>query len=320
MSRLSTKQIFCITGHRGFIGSHFTDRVLAAGHRVIGIDKLTYAAERDMKFSGDFTEVIADISEISELPHCDIIVNFAAESHVDNSITGNEIFMKSNVMGVHNMLELLRLKKLTNLMHSWSFRMPLFVQISTDEVFGDIEQGAFAEEDRHKPSNPYAATKSAAEQLVRAWGRTYDLPYIITRTTNNYGPRQHLEKLIPNVIARLTTGQRAIVHGGGSYKRNWIHVLDNVEALYLAIDKGDVNEAYHIASAEEYSVSEVVEKVCRLLGRDYESSVDMSCDRSGADVRYALDARKITDLGWQQRRSFDDELLKLVQDATHKQQ
>lgn len=313
MGRLDTKKTLLVTGGLGLIGSHFIELALARGHRVINYDKQTYAANVDLTFAGDYQYRRVDIADITDIPHCDIIVNFAAESHVDNSIVGPDVFVRSNVLGVHNMLELIKNMKLKNMMHSWSWRPPLFVQISTDEVFGDILAGSFKEDDRHRPSNPYAATKSCAEQLVVAWGRTYDLPYMITRSTNNYGRRQHPEKLIPSAITRLLGGQKAIVHGSGEYVRNWLSVTDNVEAIYMIIDVGGANEAYHISSEEEYSVEQVVRKVCDVIGLDYNQAVDTSTDRSGADVRYSLNSDKVHGLGWSPASRFDGTLVDMVE-------
>lgn len=317
--RLLNKKTIVVTGGLGFIGSHFIDLCLLRGHTIINIDKETYAANVDRnlelfkKFPKHYAYQKADISALTSIPYCDIIVNFAAESHVDNSINGNDIFMRSNVLGVHRMLEILKNNKIENLKHSWVYQSPLFVQISTDEVFGDILCGEFKEDDRHLPSNPYSATKSCAEQLVVSWGRTYDLPYMITRTTNNYGPRQHSEKLVPRTIENLLQGKKAIVHGNGSYVRNWIHVLDNVEALYTIIDSGELNESYHVSSAEEFSVRQVVEKVCMVLDLEYDSVVDSSSDRSGADQRYALDCKKTQRLGWRPIRNFDKSLIEMIE-------
>jgi len=316
MNRLERKKVILCTGGLGFIGSHFVDLCLRHGHKVINIDKETYAANTGMKLvcsTGEYAYKKADISKLDDIPHCDVIVNFAAESHVDNSISGNDVFLNSNVLGVHNLLEIIKNKKIKNMMSSWSYKPPLFIQISTDEVFGDILHGFFKEDDRHMPSNPYAATKSMAEQLVVSWGRTYGLPYIITRTTNNYGPRQHVEKLIPNVITKLVTGKKALVHGDGSYIRNWIHVDDNVEALYKIISEGNCNESYHIASPEEFSVKEIVEKVCKFRKLKYDDVVDSSNDRSGCDLRYALDCSKTKALGWAPRHTFDKQLKNLIQ-------
>jgi len=312
MSRLDAKKTIMVTGGLGFIGSHFIELCLQKGHHIINYDKETYAANTSLKFSGNYSYVKADISEINDIPFCDIIVNFAAESHVDNSIDNSMNFIKSNIMGVYNILEILKNKKINSLMTAWEYQYPIFIQISTDEVFGDIEEGFFVEEDRHKPSNPYAATKSAAEQIVVSWGRTYQMPYLITRTTNNYGPRQHPEKLIPRAITEVISGGKIPVHGGGSYVRNWIHVLDNVSALYAIIDKGEIDSSYHISSDEEYSVKEIVEMICEEFKVKYKNMVDCSMDRSGADVRYALDCTKTQNLKWDQKIKLKDTLPEII--------
>ena len=222
---MSTRsKTFVVTGGLGFIGSHFIDKAMSRGHNVINIDCETYAANKDLKFSGNYTQIKEDIAKIKDLPHCNVIVNFAAESHVDNSIEDSFNFVNTNFIGVYNLLEIIKNKKINHAISAWEYECPLFVQISTDEVFGDIEVGDFNEADRHTPSNPYSATKSAAEQLVSAWGRTYKIPYIITRTTNNYGPRQHSEKLIPRSITSILNGEKIPIHGSGSHSRNWIHV------------------------------------------------------------------------------------------------
>lgn len=312
MNRLSTKKTIVITGGLGFIGSHFIELMLARGHKVINYDVCTYAANTDLHFSGDYQFHKEDVCKLTSLPYCDIIVNFAAESHVDNSIENASNFMDTNVLGVYNILELIRKHKIENMLKNWSYKTPLFVQISTDEVFGDIINGAFGENDRHLPSNPYSATKSCAEQLLVAWGRTYEIPYLITRTTNNYGPRQHDEKLIPSVITRLLSGDKAIVHGDGQYIRNWIHVLDNVEGILTIINSGDENSSYHISSDEELSVKDVVSLIVEQLSMSYDEVVDTSTDRSGCDVRYALDCSKLRSLGWSQKRMFRDELMNTI--------
>lgn len=312
MGRLDKKCTFVVTGGLGFIGSHFVDKVLSLGHKVINYDKETYAAHTDLKFKGDYQYIKADIADIKTIPYCDFIVNFAAESHVDNSIEDSFCFVKSNIHGVYNILEILKNKKIDSLVSAWEYDYPIFLQISTDEVFGDIEEGFFKEEDVHTPSNPYSATKSAAEQLVVAWGRTFDIPFLISRTTNNYGPRQHYEKLIPRAITDILKGRKIPIHGGGSYVRNWIHVEDNVNGLISILDKGKINEYYHIASDEEYSVKEIVQKICDHMEVNYDDVTDPSMDRSGADVRYALDYEKIKSLGWKQEQTFDSSLSKTV--------
>lgn len=311
------KLTFLVTGGCGFIGSHFVDRALFEGHRVINIDKLTYAANLDLSFSydpGQYHFIHKDIVDLDHLPSCDYIINFAAESHVDNSINSAREFLRTNIEGTYNLLDLIRTTKIENMQKSWEYKAPTFVQISTDEVFGDIEVGpGFKEEDRHKPSNPYAASKSAAEQLVVAWGRTYDIPYIITRTTNNFGPRQHEEKLIPRCIHNLLTDEKIPVHGSGEYVRNWIHVEDNVDAIMTIINYGKRNRAYHIASEEEYSVKEIVTRIAGHFGKSFDEVADMSSDRSGADVRYALVCEDTKQLGWKPRRNLLDSLEEMIE-------
>lgn len=312
---MSTRsKTFVVTGGLGFIGSHFIDKALSRGHNVINIDCETYAANKDLKFSGNYTQIKEDIAKIKDLPHCNVIVNFAAESHVDNSIEDSFNFVNTNFIGVYNLLEIIKNKKIKHAISAWEYECPLFVQISTDEVFGDIEEGAFNEADRHTPSNPYSATKSAAEQLVSAWGRTYKIPYIITRTTNNYGPRQHSEKLIPRSITSILNGEKIPIHGSGSHIRNWIHVDDNVNAIFEIIEKGQINQSYHISSTEEYTVEEIVKMICKKMNVNYLDVTKNVMDRSGADVRYALDNSKILSLGWKQRKFLETELEKIIED------
>jgi len=303
-----------VTGGLGFIGSHFIDKAMSRGHNVINIDCETYAANKDLKFSGNYTQIKEDIAKIKDLPHCNVIVNFAAESHVDNSIEDSFNFVNTNFIGVYNLLEIIKNKKINHAISAWEYECPLFVQISTDEVFGDIEVGDFSEDDRHTPSNPYSATKSAAEQLVSAWGRTYKIPYIITRTTNNYGPRQHSEKLIPRSITSILNGEKIPIHGSGSHIRNWIHVDDNVNAIFEIIEKGQINQSYHISSTEEYTVEEIVKMICKKMNVNYLDVTKNVMDRSGADVRYALDNSKILSLGWKQRKFLETELEKIIED------
>ena len=313
MERLNNKKIFLVTGGLGFIGSHFIEKCLRLGHKVINVDKISYASNTDLQFSGDnYSFIKKDICELSELPHCDIIVNFAAESHVDNSISESINFINSNIKGVYNILELIKNQNIRSAIGARNYTMPLFVQISTDEVFGDIDNGFFKEDDRHQSSNPYSATKSAAEQLVFAWSRTYGIPFLMTRTTNNYGMRQHPEKLIPCAITKVLQGNKVPIHGDGSYIRNWIHVEDNIDAIFKIINKGSINEVYHIASEEEYSVNEIVSLICKKMNKKFDDVVDYSTNRSGADLRYALDYEKLKKLGWSQQRTLEASLSEII--------
>lgn len=314
MNRFDQNTICVVTGGLGFIGSHFIDKVLAQGWRVINIDKVNYAS-LPLDFGGhpNYYHIKEDISEIKDLPFCDLIVNFAAESHVDNSIEGAGIFIKSNFMGVFNLLEIIKNKIPSNASKSWTYKLPLYLQISTDEVFGDILEGSFSEDDRFRPSNPYAGSKGAAEMLVIAWGRTYGLPYMITRTTNNYGCRQHPEKLMPMAICKCLRNEKLIIHGSGEYVRNWIHVEDNVDAIITVLQKGTYGEAYHIGSDDEFSVKQICEKILSKFGKNYSvTNIDNSFDRSGADLRYALNTTKIKQLGWTQKHKLDDDLSNII--------
>jgi dTDP-glucose 4,6-dehydratase len=286
------KKRFLVTGGLGFIGSHFVELLLKKGYYVINIDKMTYAARKDLNFEKykNYEFIKEDICNLTHLPpNVDYAVNFAAESHVDNSIIDNLSFFESNIRGVYNLLELIRAKDPGN--------QPIFVQISTDEVYGDILEGSKKEIDMLKPSNPYAATKAAAEQLVFAWARTYGIKYLIFRSSNNYGIGQYPEKLIPKTILFALEGKKMTVHGDGSARREWTYVKDNVEAILLGIEKGKLNEIYNISSNEEYSVLEIVKLILKIMKMPENFFVFVE-DRPGQDIRYSIDSTKIKKLGW----------------------
>src|SRR5258708_6496584 len=224
----------CVTGCLGFMGSHFTRLCLEKGWWVWGIDKHTYAARPELleEFhkSPLFKFQQADIAEIDHLYDVDIVFNFAAETHVDNSIVDSKRFLRSNIMGVQNLLELIRGKR--------HYEMPVLVQVSTDEVYGDISHGRHTEADPLKPSNPYSASKAAADLLILGWHRTHDVPYLIVRPTNNYGIGQYPEKLIPKSVKYLSLKKMIPLHGDGSYVRSWLHVEDTCSAIIHAIEHG----------------------------------------------------------------------------------
>jgi len=282
---------YIVTGGRGFIGSHFVEEVMKRGDVVVDIDKMNYASHEALPWDDhpNYTFLKADISEITHLPSCDVLVNFAAESHVDNSINDTDPFVKSNVLGVHNLLELLRGKP--------SYARPLFFHISTDEVYGDRMEGSFKEEDKLTPSNPYSATKAAAEMLVLAYARTYEVDFIITRSANNYGPRQYEEKLISKSIASLKENKKIPIHGDGSYIRDWTYVKDNVEGILAIIDSGIKNEIYNIAAENHMTNLEVVSSVLDWFDKDKTSLMFVE-NRWGQDLRYSISSEKLRNLGW----------------------
>lgn len=280
-----------ITGGRGFIGSHFVEEALNKAWDVIDIDKLTYAANNILPWDNhpNYTLIKADISELDHLPTCDILVNFAAESHVDNSIKSSDVFVKSNILGTHNLLELIRGKP--------SYDRPLFFHISTDEVYGDRLEGKFTELDKLKPSNPYSATKAAAEMLVMSYHRTYGLDYLITRTSNNYGERQFEEKLIPKCINCIKNNKKIPIHGNGSYIRDWTYVKDNISGLMLLIEKNVKNDIFNIAAENYMTNLDIAEQILSWHGKDLKL-IKFVENRWGQDLRYAVSSDKIRKLGW----------------------
>jgi dTDP-glucose 4,6-dehydratase len=284
---------YVVTGGRGFIGSHFVERVLELGHNVVDIDKVTYAASKSLPWDNhpNYTHEKKDICDLNHIPPCDYLVNFAAESHVDNSIHESKIFLKSNTEGVHNILELLRGK---------AYERPLFIHISTDEVYGDTLSGTFSESDKLNPSNPYAASKAAAEMFVMSHGRTYGIDYVITRSGNNYGERQYIEKLIANTVDCMENGRKIPIHGDGMYIRDWIYVKDNVNAILKIIESGNTNEVYNIAAHNEMTNLEVVKTVVSwFTDQPYENFINFVPNRLGQDIRYSICNNKIKKLGWE---------------------
>lgn len=287
---------FIVTGGRGFIGSHFVELCLANGHSVIDIDFLGYCSNQNLPFDShpNYTHIKEDICNITHLSTCDVLVNFAAETHVDNSINDTSPFIHSNILGVHNLLEIVKGKP--------EYERPLFVQISTDEVYGDIHDGEFKETDTLKPSNPYSATKAAAEMLVLSYNRTYNMNYIITRSSNNYGERQYEEKLIPKTLKYIADGKKIPLHGDGSYVRDWIYVKDNVEAIYHAILSGTVNQTFNVGSRNRMKNIDVVMDILGWFDKGKEN-ITFVPNRWGQDLRYALNTDKIESLGWKAKHN-----------------
>jgi dTDP-glucose 4,6-dehydratase len=308
-------KVVYVTGCLGFIGSYVTRKCLEKGWYVRGIDKITYAANIDLldEFL-DYPNFIFDEKDINQLDFlydCDYIINTAAETHVGNSIVQSDEFIHSNISGVHHLLELIK-----------NFRQegkdkPVLIHFSTDEVYGDIEDGSHKETDLLKPSNPYSATKAAADQLVLAWARTYNLPYVIVRPTNNYGVGQYVEKLIPKTLKYLKLDRKIPLHNNGSPGRTWLHADDTAEAIMSIIESGKTNEIYNISGGFEQSNLMTVSQIISLYYPNTLKSLEDYCNfefnRDGQDVRYALDDSKLRALGWKPKRVFQNELPYIVE-------
>jgi dTDP-glucose 4,6-dehydratase len=318
------KKVVYITGCLGFIGSYITRTCLEKGWYVKGVDKMTYAANKHLlnEFNkyNNFSFVKCDINDLEFLYECDYIINTAAETHVGNSIVKSDDFVHSNINGVHHLLELIR-----------NYRgegkdYPTLLHFSTDEVYGDVTKGEHLETDILNPSNPYSATKAAADQLILAWARTYDLPYIIVRPTNNYGIGQYTEKLIPKTCKCLKLGKKIPLHNNGTPIRNWLHAQDTANAIITIIESNTQNEIYNIAGGFEQTNVDTVRKIITeytkifrmthkevLKDIDLSDYVDLTYSRAGQDVRYALNDDKLKSLGWKSKRLFDYELPNIVE-------
>ena len=314
------KQIAVVTGCAGFIGITFTKLLLSKGWLVYGIDKLTYVANTDeltdlkLEYS-NFKFVEQDIKDIKRLPECDVVFNLAAESDVDNSIMNVDKFIDSNISGVKNLLEIITHKSV-----QIKNNKPLFFQVSTDEVYGDTVEGSFDETSTLNPSNPYAATKAAADMLIESWARTHGLEYIIARPSNNYGANQYPEKLIPTAVRRLQRNKKIKVHNKGLPIRSWTHVEDTAEAFILLYEKACRNNIYNIQSDYEQTNFITVTKIINayFMGSididipDYNEHIDYKYDRPGQDVRYSISCESIKNYGWSPQKNFDEEIIKLV--------
>jgi len=299
-----------VTGGAGFIGSHFVRHILQKHptYSVINLDKLTYAGnpenlrdvERDSRYQfvhGD----ICDATLVREVARgVDAVLNFAAESHVDRSIMGADEFLKTDVLGTFTLLEAAR-----------ELRIPRYVQVSTDEVYGSIERGAFRESAPLRPSNPYSASKAAGDLLVGACWTTYRLPVLITRSSNNFGPNQYPEKVIPLFITNALEDLPLPLYGDGKNVRDWLYVLDNCAAIDLVLHSGVPGEIYNIGGGTEVENIVLTRQILRLLGKP-ESLIRPVTDRPGHDRRYALDCHKIRALGWKPAYEFGAALAETV--------
>jgi len=307
-------KIVYITGCLGFIGSYVTRECLNRGWYVYGIDKMTYAS--NVSFLDEFLKYPTfkfekkDIGEIDRLVDCDVFINTAAETHVDNSIRKSEDFIHSNINGVYNILELLKNYR------KEGYVLPTFIHFSTDEVYGDIGDGEHIETDILRPSNPYSATKAAADQLITAWARTYSIPYVIVRPTNNYGVGQYVEKLIPKACKFLAFNRPIPLPNYGTPIRNWLHAKDTALGVTAIIDANVKNEIFNIAGGFEQSNIDTAKKIINTYYNqtfeDYDQFFNFDIQRPGQDIRYALDDSKIRALGWKPTCVFDDEINSIV--------
>lgn len=315
------KQIAVVTGCAGFIGITLTRKLLESGWNVYGVDKLTYVANTDellsleIDFRESFNFVDSDICELDRLPECDVVFNLAAESDVDNSILNIDSFIKSNIDGVKNLLRLITHNSVQN-----KHNMPLFFHMSTDEVYGDIEEGSFDEKSPLNPSNPYSATKAAADMIIQAWSRTYKLEYILARPSNNYGYHQYPEKLIPTAVRRLMRGKKIKLHNEGKPIRSWTHSEDTADAMILIYEKGRRNSIYNIQANFEQTNFETVKKIINFyfMGSvtrdvpDLSNHIDYTYGRPGQDIRYSITCKPLEDLGWKPKKEFDVHIPELI--------
>lgn len=292
-----------VTGCRGFLGHHLVRHLTQRGDYVLGIDSETYAGIHPLHPDLNFQYVKADIAELKHLPDVDAIINCAAETHVDNSLASSRPFLHANVLGVWNLLELVRAKQ--------AFRMPTFVQVSTDEVLGSIPEGAASPDRPLAPANPYAASKAAAEVLVQGWGRTHTMPWQIVRMTNLYGTGQYPEKLIPKTVRSFRLGRNMPIHGDGSAVRHWLSVRDACTGLLTILDRAPEGHIYHLGGNTEASVRDVTLAISHLMA-DGPTPVQFGFNRQSLDARYCLDDSLTRALGWTAAGDFWNDLSELV--------
>jgi dTDP-glucose 4,6-dehydratase len=298
-----------VTGGAGFIGSNFVRYELKEhpDYEIVVLDKLTYAGRKEnlQDVWGKITFLKGDITRREDVEkaakNSDCVVNFAAETHVDRSIIEAGTFVLTDVLGVYNLLETIK-----------ELNIAKFVQISTDEVYGHIAKGSFEETDTLNPRNPYSASKAGAELLCRAYFETYGLQVSITRSSNNYGPYQHPEKLIPKTITHALLNKPIPVYGTGENVRDWLYAEDNCEAIDLVLHKGEVGEIYNIAANQELENIQVVRIILKLTDKP-ESLIKFVEDRPGHDLRYSLRTEKIRELGWQPETKFKVGIKKTVE-------
>jgi dTDP-glucose 4,6-dehydratase len=290
-----------ITGGCGFIGSNFIRYLIEKypSYKILNIDKLTYAGNlenlKDIEKNPNYKFLKKDIcdKDIEEfIDDYDVIIHFAAESHVDRSIYQPDIFLKTDIFGTFNLLQIARKKNIR------------FIQISTDEVYGSIEDGSFDENSNLNPSNPYSASKASADLLTLSFFKTYKVPVNIIRSCNNYGPYQYPEKFIPLMITNAIENKKLPIYGDGLYKREWIFVIDNCEAIDIILHKGKEGEIYNVSSEFSIPNIEIAKKILKYMEKS-EDLIEFVKDRPGHDRRYSIKCEKIKKLGWCSQTDFE---------------
>lgn len=302
-----------ITGGCGFIGSNFIKYWLEKQRSttIVNLDKLTYAGNlanlRDIESDAHYKFIQGDICnpvlvrDLLKTEHIRTVIHFAAESHVDRSIANASEFIRTNVLGTFTLLNA-----------ALSSNVERFIHISTDEVYGSISMGSFRETDSLNPSSPYSSSKASSDLIARSFYVTHNLPVIITRCTNNYGPYQYPEKLIPLFITNLLEGKKIPLYGTGKNVRDWIHVLDHCRAIDCILENGTPGEIYNIGSDNERSNIEITLKILEAVNKDA-SNIEYVKDRAGHDLRYSLDSSKLKSLGWKPKYSFEKGLKETVE-------
>lgn len=324
-----------VTGGAGFIGSNFVPYFIEnnPNYHLVNLDALTYAGNLDnvkeVETHPRYTFVKGDIcdsnfiKELFDTYQFHDVIHFAAESHVDNSISGPEAFIKTNVLGTFNLLDTARkLWMIKPNQYHETFKNARFHHVSTDEVYGTLgETGLFEETTPYAPNSPYSASKAGSDLIVRSYFHTYGMNVVTTNCSNNYGPKQHDEKLIPTIIRKALQGENIPIYGDGKNVRDWLYVLDHCKGIELAFKKGIAGETYNIGGRNERNNLYIVDTVCAILNElkpkaagNYQDQITFVTDRPGHDLRYAIDATKIeTELGWKADENFESGIKKTIE-------
>jgi dTDP-glucose 4,6-dehydratase len=326
---LSNKKKIIITGGCGFIGSSLIEFLLKKNFKILNLDKLTYSANKDIntifKCYSNYSFIKTDINNSILLKNIfkkfkpDAVFHLAAESHVDRSIKNSENFIKTNILGTYSLLQIS-----LNYYNKLKNKKFIFIHVSTDEVYGDLNNSkrSFKETTPYNPSSPYSASKASSDHLVKSWGRTFNLPIIVTNCSNNYGPYQFPEKLIPHTILSALNKKKIPIYGNGKQERDWLYVGDHVEALYKILLKGKINNSYNIGSGTTFKNLEIVKKICKILtfncnhqkNFDYAKLITHVKDRPGHDKKYLINYSKMKkQLNWRPKTNLNDGLRYTIQ-------